>query len=156
MVVTRLGASKATGGFFGGGDAKLRECEEEVRINEERNTRLSAEERSDEAQRILRLLCRSSLMFMRHGQPHEQLPLCDSSPPSPPSPPSQELPYATSLLLTPSQIRKGAKSRGLEASVLRVGTLKGGGPGDSGLGLDKFFYDTQVQVRECARTTPPA
>ena len=144
MVVTRLGASKATGGFFLGGDAKLRECEEEVRIDEER---------SDGAQRILRLLCRLSLMFMRHGQPHEQLPLCDSLCSSPPS---QELLYATSLLLTPSQIRKGAKSRGLETSVLRVGTLKGGGPGESGLGLDKFFYNTQAQVRECARKTPPS
>ncbi|GMH90661.1 hypothetical protein TrST_g4957 [Triparma strigata] len=74
VVVTRLGASKATGGFFLGGDAKLRECEEEI--------------------------------------------------------------------------RKGAKSRGLEASVLRVGTLKGGGPGESGLGLDKFFYNTQAQLEK--------
>lgn len=81
IVVTRIGASKATGGFFGAGDVKLRECEEEI--------------------------------------------------------------------------REGAKSRGvpLEASVLRVGTLKGGGPGNSGLGLDKFLYDTQVQVRVYTRRT---
>ena len=83
VIVTKLGASTAKSGIFGGGDAKLRECEEELKV--------------------------------------------------------------------------AAEVRGVKTSVLRVGTLKGGGPGavvngevvsGEDKGLDKYFYDSQAQLEK--------
>ena len=54
-------------------------------------------------------------------------------------------------------MREAASSRSVPLSVLRVGTLKGGGPGkvqdgvvvaDEDLGLDKYFYDQEVQLEK--------
>jgi len=50
------------------------------------------------------------------------------------------------LLASETAVRAAAESRGAELSVVRVGTLKGGGPGSEALGLTKAYDDSIVDL----------
>ena len=64
------------------------------------------------------------------------------------------------LAATEAALRTAASARGVELSIIRVGTLKGGGPGAADseateLGLSKLYYDgtdVRMYVRTYVRT----
>lgn len=58
------------------------------------------------------------------------------------------------LLESENLLREICKKKGLALSIVRAGTLKGGGPGEEGndFGLDKCYYNTLLDVVEASVT----
>jgi hypothetical protein len=58
------------------------------------------------------------------------------------------------LLESENLLRDICRKKGLDLSIVRAGTLKGGGPGDEGnaFGLDKCYYNTLLDVVEASVT----